>query len=92
MHDCVLAQRRDARYDKHMPLTQEQLLSQALELTPAQRAALAESLWLSVDEAIREGLDAAWSAEVRRRIEDFDAGRAGSKPLEEAVYWRRRPS
>jgi putative addiction module component (TIGR02574 family) len=69
----------------YMSLTRDQILSEALALDPTSRAELAESLWLSVDEATQAEIDTAWAARVRRRVEDLDAGRAGVKPVEESI-------
>jgi putative addiction module component (TIGR02574 family) len=73
-----------------MSLTREQILSEALALGPDERAELAESLWLSVDEGTQAEIDAAWATEVSRRIADFDAGRAKAKPVEESIERLRR--
>lgn len=65
------------------------LLKEALELPPEARAALAGSLLDSLDEDVDEGAEAAWDAEIGRRLRDLDEGRAKLIPWAEA---RRRLS
>lgn len=61
-----------------------ELLKKALALPPEARAALATSLFESLDEEpADEGVEAAWSEEIKRRIEDIDSGRVQMIPYEE---------
>lgn len=60
------------------------LLSQALKLSPEERAALADSLLDSLDPGFGEGLEAAWAAEIAKRLEDLDSGRVAPVPWPEA--------
>ncbi len=61
-----------------------ELLKKALALPPEARAALATSLFESLDEEpADEGVEAAWSEEVKRRIEDIDSGKVQMIPYEE---------
>jgi putative addiction module component (TIGR02574 family) len=53
----------------------------ALLLPPEERARLAERLIASLDRDPE--VAAAWDEEIRRRIEDLDAGRLESLPAEE---------
>lgn len=55
-----------------MPTPMESLEAQAMELSPAERADLADRLWLSVHSS--EEVDAAWDAEIARRVRQLDAG------------------
>ena len=60
------------------------LLKKALALPPEARAALATSLFESLDEEpADEGVEAAWSEEIKRRIEDIDSGKVQMIPYEE---------
>lgn len=60
------------------------LLKKALALPPEARAALATSLFESLDEEPAEqGVEAAWSEEIKRRIEDIDSGKVQMIPYEE---------
>ena len=65
-------------------MNQDQLLTLALELPPEERAALAERLIQSLDSPVEDGVDAAWSEEIRRRLERLDAGLAQMVPWTEA--------
>ena len=58
----------------------EAVEAQAMKLTPSERADLADKLWLSVNS--REEVDAAWDAEIARRIEQIDSGEVESIPWE----------
>ncbi|HKM84915.1 MAG TPA: addiction module protein [Terriglobales bacterium] len=63
-----------------------ELLKKALALPPEARAALATSLFESLDqEPADEGVEAAWSEEVKRRIEDIDSGKVQMIPYEEVL-------
>lgn len=62
----------------------EQLLAEALQLTPEERAALAGELIASLDTEVDEAAEAEWSAEIRRRVERLEAGLANTVPWAEA--------
>ena len=62
----------------------KQLLLEALRLPAEQRAALAGELLDSLDQEIDADAEAAWSAEIRARLSDVDAGRAKTIPWSEA--------
>lgn len=67
-------------------MTQEvsDLLKKALALPPEARAELADSLLESLDkEPAEEGVEAAWSEEIQRRIEEIDSGKVQMIPYEE---------
>jgi putative addiction module component (TIGR02574 family) len=55
-----------------MPTPIEIIEAQAMKLSPAERAELADKLWISVHS--KEEVDAAWEAEVARRIRQIDSG------------------
>jgi putative addiction module component (TIGR02574 family) len=60
------------------------ILKKALALPPEARAAIAGSLLESLDDApTDEGVQAAWSEEVKRRIEEIDSGKVQMIPYEE---------
>jgi len=50
------------------------VLAEALELDAAERAELAAELIASLDGQADEGVEAAWAAEVERRMDAIDAG------------------
>jgi putative addiction module component (TIGR02574 family) len=54
--------------------TQTEILSQALALSPEERAALADSLLESLDTDVDEDAPEQWRMETRKRIADVDAG------------------
>ena len=58
------------------------LLKQALALPVEERAALANTLFDSLD-SIDESVEEAWDKEVARRIADLKAGKAITVPWEE---------
>jgi len=61
----------------------EILEAQALKLTTSERAHLAERLIASLDE---DGeIEAAWAAEVERRIAEIEGGHVQMIPAEEAI-------
>ncbi|MBI2369667.1 MAG: addiction module protein [Deltaproteobacteria bacterium] len=62
----------------------ERLLADALRLPPQARAALAAQLIESLDREVDEGAEAAWSAEIARRVEELETGRIQTVPWSEA--------
>lgn len=63
--------------------TAEQLEVAALQLPRSERAWLAERLISSLDQD--EEIVAAWDEEIRRRLEEYDAGLVKAIPAEEAL-------
>jgi len=61
----------------------EILESEALKLTPGERAALAQRLLASLDEDME--IEEAWAAEIDRRIADVESGAVQVIPIAEAV-------
>lgn len=61
-----------------------EVLAAALSLPVDARAALAGSLIDSLDEEPDENVEAAWQAEIRKRIEELDSGRERLVPWAEA--------
>lgn len=62
----------------------KQLLLEALRLPEDERAALAGELLESLEHEVDEDAEAAWSAEIRDRLSEVDAGRATTIPWAEA--------
>lgn len=52
----------------------ESVLSQALELDEDERQMLALRLEASLGEAKEPGYDAAWEAEIKRRVDELERG------------------
>jgi putative addiction module component (TIGR02574 family) len=61
----------------------EVLESEALKLSPGERAALAQRLLASLDEDAE--IEDAWAAEVGRRIADVESGAVQVIPIAEAL-------
>jgi putative addiction module component (TIGR02574 family) len=61
----------------------EILESEALKLTPGERAALAQRLLASLDEDAE--IEEAWAAEIERRIADVESGADQVIPIAEAL-------
>ena len=51
-----------------------ELLTHALKLPPAARAALADSLIDSLDQEVDENAEEAWRSEIALRVRDLDSG------------------
>jgi len=66
-----------------MPREAAQILHEALELPPEQRAALADSLLNSLDTEVDADVEQAWQDEIERRIESVRNGTAEMVPWEE---------
>jgi putative addiction module component (TIGR02574 family) len=62
----------------------KQLLTEALRLSDEERAALAGELIQSLEREIDPDAEAAWSEEIRARLERLDAGTARTIPWAEA--------
>ena len=63
-----------------MKLTASEVLRRALQLPPRARADIAGTLLRSLDEIEDPGVEAAWRAEVARRLEEIDSGRVRLVP------------
>lgn len=66
-----------------MSLTYEQIAAEAMQLSPQERADLADRLWISIDTP--EAVAAAWDAEVARRIAQIDSGEVETIPQEQVM-------
>jgi len=60
------------------------LLEEALKLSPEARAALAASLLESLEEDVDEDVEAAWAAEIAKRIHELDSGAFARAPWSRA--------
>lgn len=56
------------------------VLAEALQLPPEERAEVAKRLIASLDGPADEDVEAAWLAEVERRLQDVDRGTAKVEP------------
>jgi len=62
----------------------KQLLIEALRLSEEERAALAGELIQSLETDVDADAEAAWSSEIRARLERVDSGTARTIPWSEA--------
>jgi putative addiction module component (TIGR02574 family) len=61
-----------------------EVLDKALALSSQERGLLIDRLVESLDEGPPdEGVEEAWKIEIKRRVDDIDAGKADMMPLEE---------
>lgn len=63
-------------------MSRNDVLAEALQLPPEERADIAKLLIASLDAPAEEGVEAAWLVEVERRIQDVDRGTAKFEPWE----------
>jgi putative addiction module component (TIGR02574 family) len=59
------------------------VLADALRLDPDERAALATELLASLDGPADPDAEAAWAAEIRRRVDAIEAGALALEPWED---------
>jgi len=71
-------------YNRDMPKDAAELLRDALALSPESRAALADSLLESLDDAVDADAEEAWSVEIQRRLTEIESGSVDMIPWEEA--------
>jgi putative addiction module component (TIGR02574 family) len=72
-----------------MPPSLKQMEEQARALSPDDRAKLAQSILESLHTPIAE-VEAAWAAEIERRVAAFDRGELESYPAEDVFAEARR--
>ncbi len=60
-----------------------QVLKEALSLSPAERAEIAERLLSRLDPPSQEGIDALWGKEAEERLDAFDRGEIKAIPAKE---------
>jgi putative addiction module component (TIGR02574 family) len=63
----------------------QQVLQTALSLPYEERVEIAESLIWSLDEKESMEIEAAWSQEIKRRLDSIDRGEAQMIPWEEVI-------
>lgn len=67
------------------------LASEALELSPRQRARLAKRLIASLDQEREPGSAALWAKEAQRRVAELQTGKMKARPAA-AVFGKARAS
>ena len=66
-----------------MATQKKQVLQDALDLAPTDRAELVEQLLESFDFPDRKQIDALWADEVEDRINAYDQGQIASRPAKQ---------
>ena len=66
-----------------MPKRAENILAEALELPPIERAELVENILSSFEFKSRKDIDALWAQEAEDRIDAFDRGEMAAIPIED---------
>ncbi len=66
-----------------MSTSVEELAAKAQELSPEDRARLAENLLASLQDEPQSEVEAAWDGEIERRVEQVRAGTAQLIPAED---------
>lgn len=61
----------------------QQILHEALGLTPTDRAELVEQILASFEFPARQDIDAAWAQEAEDRIDNYERGEINSSPAKE---------
>lgn len=61
----------------------DQILGEALRLSPLERAELVERLLASFSFPDRKRIDDLWAIEAEARIEAYECGKLGSRPASE---------
>ncbi|MBN2132759.1 MAG: addiction module protein [Sedimentisphaerales bacterium] len=61
----------------------EQILREALDLPPIDRAELVEQILASFEFPARKDIDAAWGREAEDRIDAYERGEIGASPAGE---------
>jgi putative addiction module component (TIGR02574 family) len=66
-------------------MSTDQIAREAMALPAEERAKLAGQLLDSLDSPEQEAIDAAWAAEIERRIGELESGRATTRPTEDVI-------
>jgi len=65
-----------------MAISRDDIFRTALALAPTDRAELVGLLMDSLDEAVEQGVEAAWLEEIDRRAQELESGAVRSIPWE----------
>jgi len=68
-----------------MTETAEKIRAIALQLSEDERAQLAHSLILSLEDGTDEDWEALWGAELDRRLAKIDSGESSGRPAEDVL-------
>lgn len=69
--------------ERAMSATLEEIQAEAMKLSAEERAELADRLWASLEP--QEDIDAAWEAEIERRLRQLEAGEVETIPHETVI-------
>lgn len=75
----------DSRYNLPMSPKAQEILEQARRLSPDEQDWLAECLLIKDDSIGFEEAEAAWSDEIKRRLDEIDAGEVEMIPGDEVM-------
>lgn len=78
-----LDNRKGEGYYPVMSKTTDDILNNAKKLSTTERAELAAELLASLDGEPEEAVEAAWAAEIQRRVERVRSGEAKGRPWSE---------
>ncbi|MGB6973630.1 MAG: addiction module protein [Terracidiphilus sp.] len=68
-----------------MARTAKEILEEASQLPPAEIDWLVESLLIKEGDAPQAEIDAAWDAEIKRRLDAIDSGAVKMRPLDDVL-------
>lgn len=71
-------------------MSKEQVIAEALELPLAERAALAQALWQSIDEGLEDADERATFKEALKRDQELSSGMVEGRTHEEVMQAARR--
>ena len=74
-----------------MTAQSQEVLREALDLPPIERAELVEQILASFDFPARKGIDALWAKEVEDRIDAYERGDIGTVPAKDVFDKIGRP-
>lgn len=71
-------------------MTVRALEKQVMDLPPRSRIRIAEKIIESVDDFTSKEIEAAWSEEIQRRVNDIESGKVKGIPAAQAMAKARR--
>jgi putative addiction module component (TIGR02574 family) len=63
----------------------QEVVSKAYNLSPEERAELAHEIIASLDDVMDTKHEQVWNAEIERRVNEINAGKAKGRPAEEIL-------
>ena len=68
-----------------MSLQLQEVVNKALNLSPEERAELADELILSLDDTRDKEVETAWDSEIESRVREIKSGKAKGRPAEDIL-------